>query len=75
MATDPKIEAWLEAPYQPEMGSGIDVKERIAKASEYTARHVFEINQKLDTLINNTSGIISEVADLSAEMQKKKTLG
>jgi hypothetical protein len=57
MTINPHVRQWLETPYEPEMGQGIDPMERIAKAMEYSAHHLSQINEKLDKLIEETAGI------------------
>ena len=57
MTINSQVRQWLETPYEPEMGEDIDVQERIAKAAEYAAYHLSQINEKLDKLIEETAGI------------------
>ena len=63
MATNPRVQQWLQTPYSPEMGTGVDTQERIAKAVEYSAYHLFEISKKLDILISETSNLGGMVSD------------
>ena len=64
MAKNTHVRQWLDSPYQPEMGTGVDVQERIAKALEYSAHHLFQINQKMDSLISETSNVVNETSNV-----------
>ena len=56
---DPKVQNWLDQPYVPEMGTGIATEERIAKASEYSAHQLHQVNQRLDQLISRINVLIA----------------
>ena len=47
-----RLQEWLDSPYRPEMGTGVDTQARIAKALEYSAYHLYQISQKLDQVID-----------------------
>jgi len=57
MVDPAQLKEWLESPYKPEIGMGVEPLERLAKAAEYSAYHLFEISQKLNKLINETSNV------------------
>ncbi len=61
---DEKIQDWLNRPYTPEMGTGVSVEDRMAKAAEYSAYQLYEINQKLNRLIADMACITPLVAAL-----------
>lgn len=57
MTDKSRIQEWLDQPYQPEMGTGVATEDRIAKALEYSAHHLWQINQKLNRLISETANL------------------
>ncbi len=59
---DEKIQDWLNRPYTPEMGTGVAVEDRMAKAAEYSAYQLFQMNQKLDKLIDEVKEVGGWVA-------------
>ncbi len=57
MPVNPQIAAWLNKPYEPGKGDDVNDEERMAKAAEYSAYHLFKISEKMDRLIEETAGI------------------
>ncbi len=68
---DARLQQWLDSPYQPEMGTGVDAQERIAKATEYSAHQLYQIRQKLDELIKETAQVEATVEDGSRGICRK----
>jgi hypothetical protein len=64
MAKETNLTAWLEKPFQPNIGNGGDAQERIARAAEYSAYQLFQINRKLTELRNSVEGVTATLATL-----------
>ena len=59
MVKSDKIQAWLEAEYRPEIGVGVAKDERMTKALEYCAYHLWHMNHKLDAVISEIQSVQS----------------